>query len=291
MAFEVGNEKFRMIPFPGGASYSCKAVPVGDHFTLVDRSNKAIWILTDYSEQLWRKASILLQEHWFDGVVGTIHTSEVLFKWDGIGASTQPCLYYDIESETARMVTLLTEVDGRSPPVDGFFASDAAKHVECLFRLKAEHNSSRILLADYPPRCLGIHEEVWRLPTLLLNPQTVSKSLSSLSSPIQFAMWGMDIMGPFPLTTAQHRFVIVAIDYFTKWVEAEALVTISEKKCEDLFWRVVVCRFGIPRVLVTDNGKQFDNTTFRTFCTNLTTEQRFSSVAHPQTNGQTEVTN
>ncbi|KAK2971276.1 hypothetical protein RJ640_021769 [Escallonia rubra] len=78
IAFEVGNEKFRIIPFPDGASFSSKAVPVGDHFTLVDRSNQAIWILTGYSEQLWRKASILLQEHWFDGVVGTIHTSELM---------------------------------------------------------------------------------------------------------------------------------------------------------------------------------------------------------------------
>ncbi|KAK3003569.1 hypothetical protein RJ639_018904 [Escallonia herrerae] len=122
-------------------------------------------------------------------------------------------------------------------------------------------------------------------------PRQSPSPLSSLSSPIPFAMWGMDIMGPFPPATAQRRFVIVAVDYFTKWVEAEALATISEKKCEDFFWRAVVCRFGIPRVLVTDNGKQFDNPTFRTFCANLSIEQRFTSVAHPQTNGQTEVTN
>ncbi|KAK3013837.1 hypothetical protein RJ639_009483 [Escallonia herrerae] len=122
-------------------------------------------------------------------------------------------------------------------------------------------------------------------------PRQSPSPLSSLSSPIPFAMWGMDIMGPFPSATAQRRFVIVAVDYFTKWVEAEALATISEKKCEDFFWHAVVCRFGIPRVLVTDNGKQFDNPTFRTFCANLSIEQRFTSVAHPLTNGQTEVTN
>ncbi|KAK3000332.1 hypothetical protein RJ639_022447 [Escallonia herrerae] len=122
-------------------------------------------------------------------------------------------------------------------------------------------------------------------------PRQSPSPLSSLSSPIPFTMWGMDIMGPFPPVTAQRQFVIVAVDYFTKWVEAEALATISEKKCEDFFWRAVVCRFGIPRVLVTDNGKQFDNPTFRTFCANLSIEQRFTSMAHPQTNGQTEVTN
>ncbi|KAK3019471.1 hypothetical protein RJ639_005155 [Escallonia herrerae] len=122
-------------------------------------------------------------------------------------------------------------------------------------------------------------------------PRQSPSPLSSLSSPIPFAMWGMDIMGPFPPATAQRRFVIVAVDYFTKWVEAEALATISEKKYEDFFWHAVVCRFGIPCVLVTNNGKQFDNTTFRTFCANLSIEQRFTSVAHPQTNGQTEVMN
>ncbi|KAK3037368.1 hypothetical protein RJ639_030466 [Escallonia herrerae] len=115
--------------------------------------------------------------------------------------------------------------------------------------------------------------------------------LTMMKSPIPFTMWGMDILGPFPLASAQRKFVIVAIDYFTKGVEVEALATITEKKYEDFFWRAVICRFGIPRVLITDNGKQFDNTTFRAFCANLTIEHRFTSVAHPQTNGQTVVTN
>ncbi|KAK3006537.1 hypothetical protein RJ639_015910 [Escallonia herrerae] len=116
-------------------------------------------------------------------------------------------------------------------------------------------------------------------------------ALTTLNSPIPFAMWGMDILGPFPPASTQQKFVIVAIDYFTKWVEAKALSSITEQKCEDFLWRSVVCRFGIPRVLVTDNERQFDNYTFRVFCANLSIEQRFTSVAHPQTNGQTEVTN
>ncbi|KAK3026884.1 hypothetical protein RJ639_042011 [Escallonia herrerae] len=74
------------------------------------------------------------------------------------------------------------------------------------------------------------------------------------------------------------------IDYFTKWTEAESLATITSAKCEDLFWKNVVCRFGVPRALVVDNGKQFDNNNFRTFCTNLSIDLRFTSVAHPQSN-------
>ena len=63
--------------------------------------------------------------------------------------------------------------------------------------------------------------------------------------------------------------MVVGIDYFTKWVEAEALATITEKNIRSFVWRCIVCRFGIPRVLVSDNGRQFDNGHFRDFCTQL----------------------
>ncbi|KAK3011634.1 hypothetical protein RJ639_011209 [Escallonia herrerae] len=80
----------------------------------------------------------------------------------------------------------------------------------------------------------------------------------------------------------------LSTDYFIKWTEAESLATITSAKCEDLFWKSVVCHFGVPRALVVDNRKQFDNNNFRTFCTNLSIDLRFTSVAHPQSNGQTE---
>ncbi|KAK2999703.1 hypothetical protein RJ639_023129 [Escallonia herrerae] len=94
----------------------------------------------------------------------------------------------------------------------------------------------------------------------------------------------MDLLGPYPMASRQRRFVIVAIDYFKKWTEAESLATITSAKCEDFFWKNVVCHFGVPRALVVDNGKQFDNNNFRTFCTNLSIDLRFTSVAHPQSN-------
>ncbi|KAK3037672.1 hypothetical protein RJ639_030616 [Escallonia herrerae] len=95
----------------------------------------------------------------------------------------------------------------------------------------------------------------------------------------------MDLLGSFPMASGQRRFVIVAIDYFTKWTEAESLATITSAKCEDLFWKNVVCHFRVPIALIVDNRKQFDNNNFRTFCTNLLIDLRFTSVAHPQSNG------
>ena len=73
-------------------------------------------------------------------------------------------------------------------------------------------------------------------------------------------------MGPFPTTIRQLKFLVVNIDYFTKWVEAETLATITEKNMRSFTWRNIVCRYGIHRVLVSDNKKQFDNDSFRDFC-------------------------
>ncbi|XP_074359790.1 uncharacterized protein LOC141699885 [Apium graveolens] len=102
-------------------------------------------------------------------------------------------------------------------------------------------------------------------------------------------MWGMDILGPFPVASGQRKFIVVSIDYFTKWIEAKALAKITTKKIVQFFWENVICRFGIPRILVMDNGKQFDNAEFREYCDDNSIELRFTSVSHPQANEQEEV--
>ena len=74
-------------------------------------------------------------------------------------------------------------------------------------------------------------------------------------------------------------------------MEAEALATITEKNVRSFIWKSIICRFGIPRVLGLDNGKQFDNDSFRDFCTQLGIRNHYSFPTHPQANGQVEVTN
>ena len=98
-------------------------------------------------------------------------------------------------------------------------------------------------------------------------------------------------MGPFPTAVRQLKFLVIGIDYFTKWVEAEALATITEKSIRGFVWRCIICKFSIPKVLVSDNGKQFDNDPFRDFCSQLGIRNHYSSPVHPQANGQVEVTN
>ena len=84
---------------------------------------------------------------------------------------------------------------------------------------------------------------------------------------------------------------MVGIDYFTKWVEAKTLAKITQQNVKNFIWKSIVCRFGVPRVLVSDNGRQFDNTPFRDFCEHLGINNHYSSPSHPQANGQVEVAN
>ena len=118
-----------------------------------------------------------------------------------------------------------------------------------------------------------------------------TKEVTPMTAPWPFTQWGLDIKGSFPIAVQQLKFLVVDIDYFTKWVEAEALATITERNMQSFVWKNIICRYGIPRVLVLDNGKQFDNDAFRDFCSQLRIKNHYSSPAHPQANGQVEVTN
>ena len=111
-----------------------------------------------------------------------------------------------------------------------------------------------------------------------------TEELTLMTAPWPFDQWGLDIIGPFPTAIRQLKFLVVGIDYFTKWVEAEALTIITEKNIRSFIWRCIICRFGIPRVLVSDNGKQFDDS-FRDFCSQLGIRNYHSSPAYPQANG------
>ena len=112
-----------------------------------------------------------------------------------------------------------------------------------------------------------------------------------MTAPWPFAQWGLDIMGPIPMALRQLKFLVVGIDYFTKWVEAEPLATITEKNIRSFVWRNIICKYGIPRVLVSNNGKQFNNSAFKDFCSELGIKNHYSSPAHSQANEQVEVMN
>ncbi|XP_021754890.1 uncharacterized protein LOC110720188 [Chenopodium quinoa] len=91
--------------------------------------------------------------------------------------------------------------------------------------------------------------------TLIHRP---ANSLSAISSPLPFAKWGMDILGPYTPASGQRRYVFVAVDYFTKWVEAEAIRGIKWTDALAFIWKSIITCFGVPQSMVFDNGPQFE---------------------------------
>ena len=112
-----------------------------------------------------------------------------------------------------------------------------------------------------------------------------------MSSPWPFAQWGLDIVGPFPKAARNKRYLLVGMDYFTKWVEPEPLANIRDVDVKRFVWRNIVTRFGVPRTLISDNKLQFDSRTFRRYCFELGIANRYSTPAYPQGNGQAETSN
>jgi hypothetical protein len=76
----------------------------------------------------------------------------------------------------------------------------------------------------------------------------------------------MDLLGPLPPAQRNLKYVVVAVEYFSKWIEAKPLATITSTIVQKCFWQNIVCRFCVPKAITVDNGTQFDAETFNDFC-------------------------
>ena len=83
----------------------------------------------------------------------------------------------------------------------------------------------------------------------------------------------------------------MATDYFSKWIEAEAFSSIKKKDVTQFIWKNIVCRFNIPKSIVSDNGPQFDSRGYRNLCQELNIKNLYSTPRYPQSNGLAEASN
>ncbi|GJQ91605.1 reverse transcriptase domain-containing protein [Tanacetum coccineum] len=86
-------------------------------------------------------------------------------------------------------------------------------------------------------------------------PRNTQYKLTPITAPWLFYKWGIDIAGPFPEGPGKVKFLIVALDYFTKWIEAKAVATITGNQVKTFVWDNIVCRFSLPREIISDNGQ------------------------------------
>ena len=117
-----------------------------------------------------------------------------------------------------------------------------------------------------------------------------AQALQTIPLSWPFSVWGLDILGPFPRAVGGFEYLYVAIDKFTKWPEVEPVRKVTAQSAVK-FFRSIVCRFGIPNRIITDNGTQFTSRTFMQYVQDLGAKVCFASVAHPRSNGQAERAN
>ena len=105
-----------------------------------------------------------------------------------------------------------------------------------------------------------------------------------------FDLWGMDFMGPFPLSY-NNLYILMAVDYVSKWVEAIPTCTNDARVVAWFLRSHIFSRFGTPRALITDNGTRFCNKMIDKVLQKYGVRHHTSLAYHPQTNGQAEVSN
>lgn len=93
-------------------------------------------------------------------------------------------------------------------------------------------------------------------------PRAPANEITQMVSPWPFAVWGIDLIGELPMARGGAKYVIVAVDYFTKWVEAEPMTTITSAKVVSFVIRNIIYRYGVPYKIITDNGTQFESSYF-----------------------------
>jgi transposase InsO family protein len=105
-----------------------------------------------------------------------------------------------------------------------------------------------------------------------------------------FAVWNLDIVGPLRQAPGGFTHLLVAVDKFSKWIDARPIVNVRSEEAVSFFTDIIY-RFGIPNTIITDNGTQFTGKKFLNFCDDNHIHVDWSAVAHPKTNGQVERVN
>jgi transposase InsO family protein len=106
-----------------------------------------------------------------------------------------------------------------------------------------------------------------------------------------FTKWGSDYTTCNPASARGHRYIIVVVDYFTKWVEAMPMFKYDGETATLFLFNQIIARFGVPREIVTDHGSHFQNQMMIELTSKLGLQQEHSSPYYPKTNGQVEVVN
>ena len=109
--------------------------------------------------------------------------------------------------------------------------------------------------------------------------------LNVMSSPWPFSMWGIDMIGMIePKASNGHRFILVAISYFTKWVEVASYTNVTSQVVTRFIKQNIICRYGVPSCVITDNGSNLNSKMVKELCDDF----KMDSPYMPKMNGAVE---
>ena len=98
----------------------------------------------------------------------------------------------------------------------------------------------------------------------------------------------LDILGPLPLSNEGNKYLLVGSDYFTKWPEAYSLPNQEATTVAEVLVKEFVSRFGVPRELHSDQGRNFESSVFQEMCRLLGIKKTRTTALHPQSDGMVE---
>nr|GFB24696.1 reverse transcriptase domain-containing protein [Tanacetum cinerariifolium] len=150
--------------------------------------------------------------------------------------------------------------------------------------------SLMLVIVDPPGDTMGPTTQRRKFLTQVSTGRLFIKMLLSSKNAVTHAnIRGIDFMGPFP-SSKGNKYILVAVDYLSKWVEAKALPT-NDARVVVKFLKSLFSRFGTPKVIISDQGTHFCNDQFSRVMAKYGVTHRLSTAYHPQTSGQVEVTN
>ncbi|XP_027103126.1 uncharacterized protein [Coffea arabica] len=135
-------------------------------------------------------------------------------------------------------------------------------------------------------------EEVCQISNIGDVMHAPSTELHSMTAPWPCSIWGMDVIGTIdPPASNRHRFILVAIKYFTKWVEAASYNHVTKKVVSDFLKNNIICHFGVPETLITDNAKNLNNDMVNGLCEQFKVRYQNFAIYRSQINGAVEAVN
>nr|GEV02498.1 reverse transcriptase domain-containing protein [Tanacetum cinerariifolium] len=171
-------------------------------------------------------------------------------------------------------------VSNSSPPLTSFDESDFLlfEEADAFIAINDEPILTKVDATYYDPE-----------GDILILEALLNIDLEPLPNQKDYFPKGIDFMGPF-LNSKGNKYILVAVDYLSKWVEAKALPT-NDARVVVKFWKSLFSWFGTPKAIISDRGTHFCNDQFVKVMSKYGVTHRLSTAYHPQTSSQVEVTN